>query len=158
MNKTRKIELLYQRAHGQGANIGAEEQKELRKYKVSSSDGYYATKANIRAYVGAVDEGCRLSFYDWCQNNLKADRRRKGSSEREMAQDNRMQGVGAILLGWLEWGIAIYWMFHGAIPAGSCAVVGAIISVILYRLNRSMIVFTLFLLPIILALVFYKIL
>ncbi len=158
MNKTRKIELLYQRAHGQGGNISSEELKELRQYKVSSSDGNYATKANIREYVGAVDGGYRLSFYDWCQNNLKADRRRKGSSEREMAQDNRMQGIGAILLGWLEWGIAIYWMFHGAIPVNSCAVAGAIISIILLRLNRRWAGFTLFLLPIILAAIFNKIL
>lgn len=154
MNKARKIEVLYQRAHGQGTNLSAEEQRELSKYKVTSGDGYYATKANVAAYVNAVDGGCRLPFYDWCQNNHKADRRRKGSSESEMASENRMQGIGAMLFGWLLWGMAVYWMFHGLFPAGVCAVAGAVISFALQRLNRRMVGFTLFILPVFLAVFF----
>lgn len=154
MNNTRKINLLYQKAHGQEINASLEEQKELRKYKVSAEDGNYATKANISAYVKVVDSGYYLSFYDWCQNHHKADRRRKGSSEREMAHDNATDGIGVMMFGWLIWGIAIYCMFHGALTVGVCAVAGAVVSVVLLRMNRRLAGFTLFLLPVILAVVF----
>lgn len=154
MNKSSKIEHLYRYAHGQGMLASANEKAELRKYKVSPDDSNYATRANISAYVTAVDNGYHLSFYDWCQNNNKADRRRKGSSEREMASKNREMGAGAMMLGWLIWGIAIYWMFHGALTVGVCAIAGAIVSVILLRLNRRIAGFTLVLLPIILTVVF----
>lgn len=154
MNNSQKIALLYQKAHGQGINASLEEQRELKKYKVSADDGNYATKANISAYVRDVDSGYRLSFYDWCQNNHKNDRRRKGSSEREMASTNREQGIGAMMSGWLIWGIAIYWMFHGSLTVGACAIAGAVISVILLRLNRRLAGFTLIMLPVILAVVF----
>lgn len=154
MNNSKKVTLLYQKAHGQGINASLEEQRELKKYKVSADDGNYATKANISAYVRDVDGGYRLSFYDWCQNNHKNDRRRKGSSEREMASANREQGIGAMMGGWLIWGIAIYWMFHGSLTVGACAIAGAVISVILLRLNRRLAGFTLILLPVILAVVF----
>ena len=156
MNQTRKVNLLYQKAHGQKMNASPEEQRELRKYSVSSGDGNYATKANITAYVKAVDNGYRLPFYDWCRNNHKADRRRKGSSENEMARENKADGIGAMMLGWLIWGMAIYWMFHGELTVGACAIVGAVVSAILQRLNRRMAGFTLFLLPIILAVIFGK--
>lgn len=154
MNRTRKVNLLYQKAHGQGVNATPEEQRELRKYRVSADDGNYATKANISAYVKAVDGGYRLSFYDWCMNNCKMDRRRKGSSEREMASENRWNSAGAMMLGWLIWGIAIYWMFHGTLTVGVCAVTGAVVSAILLRLNRRLAGFTLFLLPVILTVIF----
>lgn len=154
MNNARKITLLYQKAHGQGMNATLEEQRELKKYKVTADDGYYATKKNISDYVRAVDSGYYLSFYDWCQNNHKADRRRKGSSEREMASANREQGIGVMMFGWLIWGIAIYWIFHGSLTVGACAIAGAVISVILLRINRRLAGFTLILLPAILVVVF----
>ena len=154
MNKTRKIDLLYKKAKGQELNATPEEKRELKKYKVQAGDSNYATRGNISNYVSAVDSGYRLSFYDWCQNNHKADRRRKGSSEKEMASANRDQGLGAIIMGWLTWGMAIYWMFHGSLSVGNCAIVGAVVSVILMRLNRRLSGFTLFLLPIILAVFF----
>lgn len=152
MNKNTKVSLLYQIAHGQ--QVSAEERRELKKYKVYADDTNYATRANIAAYVNAVDGGYRLSFYDWCMNNCKMDRRRKGSSEREMAANNRYMGIGAMMLGWLIWGMAIYWMFHGTLTVGVCAVAGAVVSAILMRLNRRLAGFTLFLLPIILAVIF----
>ena len=154
MTKTRKAEILYKRAHGQYVNESADEKRELKKYKVSEYDRDYATKSNINAYITAVDKGCHISFYDWCKNNYKMDRRRKGSSEREMADQNFADGIGAILLGWLFWGMAIYWMLDGSSTAGSCVIMGAIVSVILQRLNRRWIGYTLFLLPIILTAVF----
>lgn len=154
MNKTRKVTLLYQKAHGQRINVSPEEKAELRKYGVSPGDGDYATKANISAYIKDVDEGYRLSFYDWCRNKHKADRRRKGSSESEMKRENRAEGRESMLLGWLIWGIAIYWMFHGELAVVSCAIAGAVISVILRTLNRRMAPYTLFLLPIVLAVIF----
>lgn len=154
MNKTKKIDALYKIAHGQPVSLIPEEQRELRKYKVDSGDGNYATRSNITEYVNAVDKGYPLAFYDWCQNNLKADRRRKGSSEHEMAANNREGGISAMMIGWLLWGLAIYWIFGGAFTAGNCAIAGAIVSVILRRLNRRLSGFTMFLLPIILMVVF----
>lgn len=156
MNKARKVDLLYKIAHRQSVNITAAEQKELRKYKVYEDDANYATKSNLSSYVNEVDKGYRLSFYDWCQNNYKADRRRKGSSQREMAANNRDNSISAMLLGWLVWGMAIYWMFKGALSVGACAIAGAIVAAILLHLNRRMAGFTLFLLPIIIAVIFGK--
>lgn len=153
MNKNTKVTFLYQIAHGH--QVSAEKQRELKKYKVYADDANYATRANLAAYVNEVDsKGCRLSFYDWCMNNCKMDRRRKGSSEREMAANNRDMGIGAMMLGWLIWGMAIYWMFHGTLTVGVCAVAGAVVSAILLRLNRRLAGFTLFLLPIILTVIF----
>ena len=154
MNKTRKANLLYQQAHGQEINVKPEERSELKKYRVCADDGNYSTRANIDAYIKAVDGGYRLSFYDWCMNNHKADRRRKGSSEREMAANNRDNAIGAMFLGWLVWGLAVYWIFHGSLSAGVCAILGAVVSVILLRLNRQLVGFTLIILPIILIVVF----
>lgn len=95
-----------------------------------------------------------LAFDTWCQTHLKADRRRKGSSEKDMAADNRDNTIGSMMMGWLIWGLTIYWIFGGTFTAGNCAVAGAIVSAILRRLNRRLSAFTLFLLPIILMVVF----
>ncbi len=153
MNKTRKVDLLYKKAKGQSIDADLSELVELKKYKISSGEGnFHTTKANIRAYVDAVDkEGCRISFYDWCMNHHRADKRRKGSSREEIASVNRQQGLGAIMLGWLTWGIAVYWIFDARMTVGSSAVIGAVIAFALARVSRRWIVFTLFLLPIILA-------
>lgn len=153
MNKTRKIDLLYRKAKGQGFNASPEEIRELRKYKVEAgADASYATKANIRDYVTAVDGGaCFGSFYDWCMNNKRADRRRRGSSEKEIASFNRSQSMGAAFLGWLTWGVAIYWIFDERISVNQCAVLGAIVSILLQRYSRKWAAFTLFLLPLILV-------
>lgn len=154
MNNSRKVNLLYQKAHGQSVDASPAERRELKKYRVSSSDSKFATRANVSDYVKAVDNGYQLSFYDWCMNHHKADRRRKGSSVEEIKSANLSGGIGAILLGWLTWGLAIYWMCHGRMDVSSCAIAGAIVSVILVRINRRQIVFTLLLLPLILAVIF----
>ena len=151
MNATRKEQLLYQKAHGQGINASPAEKRELRKYKVEDDDGAYATKANIHAYIKAVDSGYRLSFYDWCRNNHKADRRRKGSSEKEMASQNREQTINVMLMGWLVWGVALYWAFGQRQSVGSCAIMGAIISAVLQRVSRKWAMFTCFILPCLIA-------
>lgn len=151
MNNSRKVTLLYQKAHGQSVDASPEERRELKKYRVSSGDSKLATRANVSAYVKAVDGGYCLSFYDWCLNHHKADRRRKGSSEKEMSRENLSDGIGAMLFGWLTWGIAIYWMCHGRMEVNSCAIAGAIVSFILVRISRRQMAFTLFLLPLILA-------
>lgn len=156
MNRTRKVDLLHKVAHGQGFQGSAEEKRELKKYKVTSGDGRYATKANLSAYISEVNSGYRLSFYDWAMNNCKADRRRKGSSEAEMAQFNRDQGISVVLMGWLIWGIAIYWMFHGSLGVGACAVAGAVVALILFKIARNAAGFTQILLPCILAVIFFK--
>jgi len=129
------------------------EQKELRKYKVDTDDGKWATKANIRDYIKAVDGGCHLSFYDWAMNNHRADRRRRGSSEKEMASHNRDQTIAVMLVGWLVWGIALYWTFGQRQSVGSCAIMGAIIAAVLQRVSRKWVMFTCFLLPCIIAVI-----
>lgn len=153
MNTARKVQLLYQKAHGQGMNASPEELRELKKYKVTAGDGNLATKKNIQDYTKAVDGGYPLSFYDWCQNNLRADRRRKGSSEREMASNNREATIGTMLFGWLTWGLAIYWVAGQTLSVGASAIAGAVLSAVLYHLNRRLAGFTLFLLPIIIMVV-----
>lgn len=155
MNQARKTDLLYKKAKGQPVNMSDEERRELRGYKVETDDGYFATRANISAYVKAVDQGYHLSFYDWCMSNKKADKRRKGSSAEELAADDRQGDLAAIAMGWLLWGLAIYWMFHGALSVGACAVAGIIVAVVLRRRARAWAGLTMFLLPIILAVVFY---
>lgn len=64
MNQTRKVQLLYQKAHGQMTDASPVEKQELKRYKISSADKNYATKSNITAYVKAVDKGSYLPFYD----------------------------------------------------------------------------------------------
>jgi hypothetical protein len=155
MNKSRKVALLYQKAKGQHLDASPDELRELSNYKISAGEGdFYTTKSNISSYVTDVDNGYRLSFYDWCMNNHKADRRRRGSSEKEIAQYNSGQNTSVALWGWLVWGIAIYWMFHGEMTVGACAIMGAIVSVVIYNLARRWAGFTLIILPIILAIVF----
>lgn len=151
MTITRKVDLLYQKAHGQGMNASPAEQRELHKYKVNPDEGNLATKANIRAYIQAVDSGCHRSFYDWCIDNRKGDRRRKGHSAAEMASNDRERTIASMLIGWLLWGVAIYWAAGQALPVGTCAIAGAILSAVLYRLNRNLVGFTLIILPAIVA-------
>ncbi len=153
MNKTRKVELLYKKAKGQSIDATPGELAELKKYKISKGDGdFHTTKANVRAYVDAVDqEGCRISFYDWCMNHHRADKRRKGSSSREIAAVNRQQGLGAMFLGWLTWGIAVYWIFNARMTVGSSAIIGAVIAFTLVRVARRWMFFNLFILPAIVA-------
>lgn len=154
MNKTRKITLLHKIAHGGESDATPGERKELKKYKVYNDDSYYATKNNLSAYVNAVDNGYCLSFQDWCENNCKADRRRKGSSTSDMAKDNVTNGIAVMVFGWLTWGMALYWIFDGGMSVGACAILGAIISTVLLRINRRWVGVTIFLLPIILAVIF----
>lgn len=133
MNKVEKINFLHAYAHGNRIPSNAEQKVILKEYKVSAHDGKYATKSNIIAYIEAVDKEYPFSFYDWCMSNCKADRRRKGSSEAEMKSQNRMDGVG------------------GAVSAGTCAILGAIVAAVLSQMFRRSAGFTLFLLPILLA-------
>lgn len=158
MNTARKEQLLYQKAHGQAMDASPAEQRELCKYRVDTDNGYYATRANIRAYIRAVDSGYSLPFYDWCISNRKADRRRKGSSEREMASDSRDKSAAVMLVGWLTWGIALYWAAGQSLSVGTCAIAGAVLSLLLYHLNRRLAMFTLLILPAIVACIAAKIL
>lgn len=155
MNKTRKVELLYKKAKNKYVDASPEELKELNKYKINVNEiDFVTTKKNIQDYVSAVDNGCNISFYDWCMNNNRADRRRKGSSEQELQRFNQEQNATTMFIGWLTWGLAIYWIFHGALPAGACAIMGAITSYIIFRRSRLNAAFTIVLLPVILAVIF----
>lgn len=152
MTKARKVEILYRMAKGQATDADSRELQELRKYKVSSGmDANYATRANISNYVSAVDNGYYLSFYDWCCNHLQGDRRRKGGSAAEIQNHNKLQSMAAGFVGWLVWGIAIYWMFGGSVSVVACAVIGAVVACILIKCFRRWATFTMFILPVILA-------
>ena len=155
MTKDRKVDILYRMAKGQQTDASMEELQELRKYKISvRADANYATRANITNYVAAVDNGYRLSFYDWCANNLQGDRRRKGGSAKEIANANKEQSMATVFIGWLVWGIALYWIFGGGVSVVACAIMGAIASFVLQRCFRRAAGFTLIVLPIILAVIF----
>lgn len=154
MTKARKVDILYRMAKGQRTDASTAELQELRKYKVSADDANVATRANITNYVSAVDNGYRLSFYDWCANNLQGDRRRKGGSAKAIANANKEQSMATVFIGWLVWGIAFYWIFGGGVSVVACAIIGAIVSFVLQRCFRRAAGFTLIVLPIILAVIF----
>ena len=151
MTKARKIDILYKRAKGQSCNVTPTEEQELYMYKVDEKEGdFYTTRANITDYVTAVDNGCRLPFYDWCMNNGRADKRRKGSSEKAIAQRSNEKTGAGMMVGWLTWGAAIYWICNEQIPVVVCAVAGAIISYVLTRNARKSLGFTILVLPLLL--------
>ena len=153
MTKAQKIDLLYKKAHGQALKVDGEYLRELSKYRVDINESpYYATKSNIKAYVEAVDNGCFQTFSDWCQDNLRADRRRKGSSRADMAAHNKNEKLGIAWMGWLIWGIAIYWLLNGAVSVGVCALLGIAAALLTFKLfGRRMVMISQFLLPIVLA-------
>lgn len=155
MNKARKVDLLYKKAKGQNMDAMPEEKRELKKYHVEFGESsLYATKANISQYVTDVDNGFHRSFYDWCIDNRKADRRRRRSSEADIAGHERDQGIASIFMGWLTWGIAIYWIFHGSLEVGACAVMGAVVSICLFKFARGYVGLTVWILPLALAVIF----
>lgn len=156
MTQARKVDLLYQKAHGGMTGATPAEKLELMKYRVGSDDTQLATRANISAYVKAVDSGTHSSFYDWCYNHKKGDRRRKIHKEDAMASDNKEKMLASFGIGWLTWGMALYWLAGGAVSAGGCAVVGGILAIVVNRFSRKYAMFTGFVLPLILAIVGYK--
>ena len=153
MTHSRKVELLYRRAKGQGSNASPAEFAELRAYRVSAGEGdFYTTKANISAYVKAVDnQGCRISFYDWCMNNNRADHRRKGSGKAAMKSANRNFSFGLMFVGFITWGFAVMSVLGNVLSPGLCLILGAVIAVVIGRSSRQASLFNTFLLPIIIA-------
>lgn len=130
-----------------------EEIKELRQYRVDAGESsFLTTKSNIAAYIDAVDNGNKKTFYDWCLDNGRADRRRKGSDKESIFQNNREQTIAVIAIGWLLWGMAFYWIFGEMFPVVGCAVLGALVSFALYKIvGRKMKGWTLLVIPILLA-------
>lgn len=153
MNTDRKVELLYKKAKKQKYQCTKEEQGELAKYKIGRGEkSFYTTKANIKEYVHAVDkEGFKRTFYDWCMDNGKADKRRIGSDKYNMRSDQMYLGLGAILWGMIMWGMAFYLTFRGIIPGGICAIAGMIVGFVLARWRRRWIWLTLFIIPILIC-------
>lgn len=156
MTKSQKIEILYKKAKGIRTKLTNEEAIELSRYRVELREGdFYTTKANIRDYVNAVDnEGCLLPFYDWCMNNNRADRRRRGGSEEALAKSNKERDKGIMFGGFFFWGIAIYWTFQETISILICGIIGAVITLFLYKLNRKNSTFKLVWLPLLIAIFF----
>lgn len=151
MTTARKVNLLYKKAHGQTMDASAEEKRELRKYHVARDDGFYATKANLKDYVNAVDNHKTVvTFATYCQNRGKADKRRSGSSKEEMESDNRTSGFASIFVGWLTWGMAVYWIFKGHLTVGQSIVIACVISFILSKITSSAKFFVIFVLPLVL--------
>lgn len=153
MNKTRKVDLLYKRAHGQALNASRDELNEIKKYKVyQGEDSFYTTKRNIGEYVSAVDVGkTHMAFYDWCINNCKADRRVKGGSEKDLADYNSSLTGASMFMGFFFWGIALYWFCEGQMPVVGCGLLGGLISVILRRFSMRWSLVTCIILPILIA-------
>ena len=155
MNKARKIDILYKRAKGQQYNATQSELEELYKYKVDFNEGdFYTTRENITKYVTAVDNGSRLPFYDWCMNNKLADKRRKGSNEAAISGRNKEKAMSAIFIGWITWGMAVYWLFNEKLSVGVCAIIGAGISYALVRTSRKTAPFSVIVLPLLLLVLF----
>jgi len=151
MTHTRKVDLLYRRAKGQGSDITPAEAVELRRYRVDFNEGdFYATKANISAYVKAVDnQGCHISFYDWCMNNNLADRRRSGSSKKDMKKAQHNFSFGMMFLGFITWGAAAFTVLGDILPGAACLIIGALLALVLGRASRRSYLLTNFLLPIV---------
>ena len=82
---------------------------------------------------------------------MKGDRRRKSGSKEAIASRNSERSGGAVFIGWLFWGLALYWLNHGSLSVGVCAVAGAVISFVLSKCFRKYMGFTVILLPIILT-------
>lgn len=153
MTTDRKVDLLYKRAKGQNIQCTQEERKELGKYKVEcGEESFYTTKSNIKEYVRAVDkEGFKRSFYDWCMDNNKADKRRIGSDEKSMQARQKELGLGVVLFGAITWGLAIYWFCEEEVPVGTCAMGGMVIAYVLSRWKRRWTEITLFVIPILIG-------
>lgn len=151
VNKARMVDLLYKRAHGESLNATHDELQALKKYKVYQDDGsFYTTKKNIGDYVSAVDTGkTKVSFYDWCMNNCRADRRRKGSSEKDIADYNSSVSIGSELVGIFFWGLALFWIFEQELNLFGCAVLGAILTVILRKISTRWSVMTCMIVPVV---------
>ena len=155
MDKTTKVNILYKIARGEFVNLSPAEKRELDKYRVSGAGTTFATKININAYVSAVDkQGYRKSLYNWCIENEKGDRRTKAGRAESLRSFKRNQGMASALLGCLLWGVALYWIFGGALSVGACAIMGSIVAFILNKANRETTGFSCLLLPCILAAIF----
>ena len=151
MNTNEKVGILYKKVRGE--NLSFQEKSAVSKYNVSREDGaFLATKKNLRDYIKAVDSGAtRKNFYTWCIDNGRADARRKGGKASDIKEFRKEQGLGAFLMGFLVWGIAVYWILGGRASVGASAIVGGIISFVLYKINRKITFFTCLVLPIMLA-------
>ena len=157
MNKQRKVDLLYKKARGQYLDATKIELQELKKYKVDYNEGeFFATKKNLNQYVTDVDNGCKQTFYDWCRNNKKADRRMKNSSEKDMESFNKEQNTAAMFLGWLTWGVGLYWIFGGLVHPIICMILGVWVAKVIFGFTRKIAMFSVFVLPMILAIVFFE--
>ena len=153
MRKTDKVNILYRIASGEYVQLSSDERRELGKYRVDNVGKPLNTKTNVSQYVTAVDNGYRKSFYDWCLYNNKGDRRMKAGKESSLKAFNQGQSFGVAATGWLVWGLALYWLFGGKLAVGACAIIGAIVSLALFKLNRQGSTFTCIILPIIIAVI-----
>ena len=129
-------------------------QKVINNSKVSGHHAIIPTNSISARYITAVDNGYHKSFYDWCLDNNKGDRRMKSGKEGSLKSFNKVQSVSVAVIGWLIWGIAVYWILGGRLSAGVCAIIGAAVSVFLFKLNRQGAAFTCIILPIVLAAIF----
>lgn len=155
MNKTEKVNYLYQIAMGEPVTLTPQQKNELRPYKMRYVGKPYTTKGNISQYISAVDGGDHSDFYNWCMNNAKGDRRTKQGKKGTMRELNMRQNFGIMLIGCLFWGVMISEVAGDFISQKVTAILGMGIALVLYKWKRQIAGLTLILLPIILGTIFY---
>lgn len=149
MTTAEKERILYDYAHGKINSLP----RELKKYRVTQYEGNQATHSLLRKYVTAVDSGkCHLSFLDWRMNNGFGNRATRSGKEEVVRGEGFLQSIGCAGIGWMLWGLAIYW-FLEIRDVGTCIVAGIIVSVILSKISRNWIGFTMIVLPIVLMII-----
>ena len=150
MTKARKVDLLYNIAKGSSTDATSAELRELKKYTVDRCEvKKFVKRDNISKYVSAVDGGFKRSFYDFCVENRLSDRRRKGSSEEAIGKDDKNLGIAWVLIGWLTWGVAVYYILGGKVPSGIAAIIGGVVSLVICKRGRKSAMFTIFILQIV---------
>lgn len=84
-------------------------------------------------------------------NNNRADRRRKGGSETALAENNKFKNAIIMMFGCLTWGMAVYWTFQETLSVGLSGIIGAAITIFLYKRDRGGAGIKLFILPVLIA-------
>lgn len=154
MSKTSEKDILYRIAKGK--SVTAQERESVKHLIKDFGDGSKVTRAGINKYYDAVTSGrTHVSYNDFASNRLMGDRRKRGGRVSDIKNDNRQGTLAALFMGWLLWGMAIYWIGGRSASVGSSAVIGAIISVVLFFVARRLTPFTEFVLPIIVAIIAY---
>jgi len=152
MTKERKVEILYLKAKNEKYPMTMNEFEEMRKYGIDREfDINFATKKNLREYVTAVDNGCRLTFSDWCSANAKGDQRRKIGKADTMRENRRKADLLMFVFGTLTWGVSLMLL----IPSiGFISfIIGAVVSFFISRTDNTYIKAGIITLPVLIVMI-----